>query len=392
MGRLAMTYQIKRFNFALQMAGQGNYFADQINQFLAINPTISPVSMSVNWRFGRSRSDAMYLNLLYRGGSGPVRSWCVQFQSSANYTAEARATAFFANNPTFYPLMSTVVSRPGSVTISRRLLVIYATLSMGQVVCVPQANLGAPVASVAMAAFGVMYDPTDFNRPGIPALNLGNVAWPAGGVNMLIRTNEGSPDVCAAAGVAPACFAGSTFTAPPALSITSLCGHCLPVDLVTVSFTTASTTTGTTTTSTTTTSTTTTSTTSTTTSTTTTSTTSTTTTASTTTTTTSTTTTAACTPWEDGQSGSGPNTVIFTLPGASACAGEVTVSVAPVGQSGNGANQFVVTTNLGPVGTSACITSGSQMFSIPAGVTTITVVVSVCAAGTPGNWSVSGIG
>ena len=387
-----MTYQIQRFNFALQMAGQGNYFADQINQFLAINPTISPVSMTVNWRYGRSRSDAMYLNLLYRGGSGPVRSWCVQFQSSANYTAEARATAFFSNNPTFYPLMSTVVSRPGSVTTSRRLLVIYATMSMGQVVCVPQANLGAPVAAVAMAAFGTMYDPTDFNRPGIPALNLGNTAWPAGGVNMLIRTNEGSPDVCAAAGIAPACFAGSTFTSPPVLSITSLCGHCLPTDLVTVSFTTASTTTGTTT-STTTTSTTTTSTT---TSTTTTSTTTSTTTTTTASTTTTTTTTAACSHWTIGGSGAGTGSASQVLPD-NACAGSVSVTIVS-GQGSPGG--LIITVSVGgtPIaGPSACLTTGVfGPITVPSQPTSTTLLVSIaggCAGGPAGqSWSVSGSG
>ena len=379
-----MTYQIQRFNFTLQMAGQGNYFADQINQFLAINPTISPVSMTVNWRFGRSRSDAMYLNLLYRGGSGPVRSWCVQFQSSANYTAEARAAAFFANNPTYLPLSTVVVSRPGSVTTSRRLLVIYATTSMSQVVCVPSANVGAPVGAVAMAAFGTMYDPADPNRPGISALNLGNVAWPAGGVNMLIRTNEGSPDVCAAAGVAPGCFAGSTFTAPPALSVTSLCGHCLPEGLVTVSFTTASTTTGTTTSTTSSTSTTSTSTTSTTTS------TSTSTTTSTTSTST-TTTSGTCAPWSFTQSGSSLTTVTYSPP-ANACAGFLTVVATPTGNIGAGADQFDCSTNFGPLTPVLCLTNGSNTYPLPAGVTLITVVITTCVAGPPPNWTVSGSG
>ena len=246
-----MTYSMKRFMVSAASGQQGTYFADVINQFLAVNPTISPVALSITWRYGRSRSDQFYLNFTYRGGSVPIRSWCTQFQSSPTITAEAQAVAFFAVNPTYLPVLTQVVSRPGIVTTSRRLLIIFQTSDNAQPSCVRQAIVAAPQASVAIGAWGTMFDPSDFSRPPVPVLNLGNHAWPAGGVNMAISRIGNSPDLCAFGGIAPGCFAGSTFTTPVPSVPTLLCGHCLPTDLPTVSstgtFSTSSTSTTTTT-------------------------------------------------------------------------------------------------------------------------------------------------
>lgn len=255
-----MSYIMRRFQVTTGSGGGGTYFADQINQFLLLNPAITPVSLTISWRYGRSRSDQFYLNLVYRGGSVPVRSWCIQFQSTATLTAEAQATTFFANNPTYAPICTQVVSRPGVVTTSRRLLVIYATLDYLQPQCVRQAVAAAPQTGLAVGSIGAMYDTLDLARPAIPVMNLGNVTWPAGGANLAVTRIGNSPDLCAFGGIAPGCYAGGGISPPAPLLPTLLCGHCFPPEIITISTTSTSSTSTTTNTGTTTTSTSTTST------------------------------------------------------------------------------------------------------------------------------------
>jgi hypothetical protein len=229
-------YTAKRFEFPSSQVGRGNYMANALTQFFALNPSITVVDISTNWREGRSRSDTLYLTLLFRGGGVPGRNWAVQFQNTGSTTAEDEATAFFLANPTFVPVKTVRLSRPDSQPRNRKLLTIFMTRSQAQPPCLLNAPAGAPAVVVAQGAYGSMYDTLDFTRPALPTLNLGNAAWPAGGTNLLVRALDANPDLCSWGGIAPCCFGGGTFVTPPPPVGNSLCDACIDPELLTIPF------------------------------------------------------------------------------------------------------------------------------------------------------------
>lgn len=231
------TYSLKRFELPASRVGRGNWVADVIATFFSINPTLTIVDVSTNWREGRSRSDTLYLTLAYRGGGTPGRMWAAQFQSLPDTTAETLATQFYAMNPSYVPIKTVALSRPDVQPRNRRLLSIFATRQNAQAPCSVITPAGAPPANLAVAAYGVMYDPLDLTRPALPALNLGNATWPVGRANLLIRAVDANPDLCAWGGIAPCCYVGAAFatTTPPVPDL--LCGGCIPADLITISTT-----------------------------------------------------------------------------------------------------------------------------------------------------------
>ncbi len=279
----AQSYTLRRFQVPSSLVGTGNYLANKLTQFFSLNPTLSVVSLTCNWREGRSRSDTLYFNLLYRGGGSQGRMWASQFAANATQTCEDLAQRFFDYNQTYVPVQTVLLSRPDTMPRNRILLVIYATQNNVQVPCLLNAPLGMPAADVAEAAYGTFYDDQNVTRPGLPALNLGNATWPNGGANLLVRALGSNPDLCAWGGIAPCCYDGIPLTPPTPAEPDLYCEQCIDPNEVTITYTTITTTTESTTTTTLSTTTTTTSTT-------------TTTTTSTTTTTTSSTTTTAVPP------------------------------------------------------------------------------------------------
>lgn len=263
-----MPYAMRKIEVPSSVLGTGNSIADRLNQFLAFNPTITPVLLSASWKEGRSRSDQLNLTLTYRPQNAVGRYWSAQFDASPSVTAESLASAFFALNATFLPILTVVITPPESLSYSRKLLVIYCTQQMSELGAVLQGAAAAPSASVAVGAYGNTYDSLALSRPAMPTLNLGNVSWPAGGTNLLIRSLDNDPDMDAHAGIAPGCYTGGGISPPAPLDVEQLCDSCISSELVTSTETTTTTTTttntGTTTSSTSTTSTSTTSTTSTT--------------------------------------------------------------------------------------------------------------------------------
>ncbi len=285
----AQSYTLRRFQVPSSLVGTGNYLANKLTQFFSLNPTLSVVSLTCNWREGRSRSDTLYFNLLYRGGGSQGRMWASQFAANATQTCEDLAQRFFDYNQTYVPVQTVLLSRPDTMPRNRILLVIYATQNNVQVPCLLNAPIGIPAADVAEAAYGTFYDNQSVTRPGLPALNLGNATWPNGGANLLVRALGSNPDLCAWGGIAPCCYDGIPLTPPTPAEPDLYCEQCIDPNEVTITYTTITTTTESTTTTTMSTTTTTTSTTSTT----------STTTTTTTTTTSSTTSTAFPTPCID---------------------------------------------------------------------------------------------
>jgi hypothetical protein len=210
--------------------------ANALTQFFALNPSITVVDLSTNWREGRSRSDTLFLTLLFRGGGVPGRNWAVQFSNEGQYLAEDAATTFFAVNTSFVPVKTVRLSRPDSQPRNRKLLTIFMTRAQAQPPCLLNAPAGAPQTAVAQGAIGSMFDTLDFTRPFLPTLNLGNAAWPAGGTNLLVRALDANPDLCSWGGIAPCCYVGSTFTTPPPPTGNSLCSACIDQSLLTISF------------------------------------------------------------------------------------------------------------------------------------------------------------
>lgn len=232
-----MTYSVKRFEFPSSNLGKGNTLADTVNIFLGLNLGITVVKVSVNWREGRSRGQNLYLNLLYRGGGTLARTYARQFQSTLTTQAETEADAFFAANPQFIPVQTVVLSRPDVVPRNRRLLVLYSSIQDAQAPCLRNAPVGVPGDPVAEGAYGLFWDDLDLNRQALPALNLGNGIWPDGGANLLFRSVDADPSMCAWAGIAPCCYAGPTFDAPAIIEPVLNCDPCLPQDLLTITFT-----------------------------------------------------------------------------------------------------------------------------------------------------------
>lgn len=234
---MSQVYTTRRFEMQTSWVGRGNYIADVINQFLAYNPTITVVDISINWREGRSRSDTFYLTMLYRGGGSPGRLWCTQFQSDASFSAEDIATTFFASNPTYQPIKTVVLTRPDIQPRTRRLLTIFATRNNAQTACSLITPGGAPPALLAVGGYALFYDTGNLPRPALPAINLGNVAWPAGAMNLLIRGIDASPNMCSWGGIAPGCDPGTAIVTTEAPSADLLCDNCIDPDLVTITFT-----------------------------------------------------------------------------------------------------------------------------------------------------------
>ena len=178
-----MSYSVQKFQFPNGNSSRGTFVADRLNQFLALNPTLTPVALAITWQEGRSRSDTFNMSLVYRAQTPNGRFWSVEFQSSQTLTAEAQATAFFASNPTFMPVLTQVLTRPSQITTSRRLLIVYATTSMSQTGAVVQHAVASINTAVAVGSYGAAYDTLDADRPIISTLNMGNVTWPVGGTN-----------------------------------------------------------------------------------------------------------------------------------------------------------------------------------------------------------------
>ena len=356
-----MSYSVIKFDFPTGNSSRGTFVADRVNQFLAINPTLTPVELTITWEEGRSRSDCFNLNLVFRPQTPNGRFWAVEFQSRSTLSAEAQASAFFAANPTFTAVMTTVLTRPTAVTTSRRLLIVYAVTGMTQTGAVVQHSVASINVVVAVGDYAPSYDTLDATRPIISTLNMGNVAWPAGATNMLIRTVDNVPDQDSHAAIAPCCYAGAVFVPPAPLAVTLLCDSCISQDLITV-LTTVTTTTSTTTTPTTTT---------------------TTTTPTTTTTTTSSTTTTgpACAPWTINGAASSDFDVTPGRP-PSPCAGSVTVDFYSDVNAGTAVGAVVTVTVNGVPSVSGCMTSGSfGPIAVPAGATLSIAGVFGCNGG-----------
>jgi hypothetical protein len=232
-----MTYSLRRFEFPSSNLGPGNSLAEQVDLFLSLNLGITVVKLSVNWREGRSRGANLYLNLLYRGGGTLGRTRARAFQSTLTTQAEDEANAFFAANPGFIPVQTVVLSRPDVVPRNRRLLVLFASVQDAQVACLRNAPVGVPGADVPQGAYGLFWDDLDLLRNPLPALNLGNTTWPDGGANLLFRSVDSSPSMCAWGGIAPCSYPGPPFDAPPILEPAFNCDPCIPADLLTISYT-----------------------------------------------------------------------------------------------------------------------------------------------------------
>ncbi len=138
------SYSVRRFALPSSLVGKGNFVANKLTQFFSLNPTISVVTLSCNWREGRSRSDTLYFNLMYRGGGSQGRMWATQFSANSTQTCEALAQQFFDYNPTYVPVQSVLLSRPDTLPRNRILLVIYATQNNVQVPCLLNSPVGAP--------------------------------------------------------------------------------------------------------------------------------------------------------------------------------------------------------------------------------------------------------
>jgi hypothetical protein len=116
---------------------------------------------------------------------------------------------------------------------------------------------------------------------------------------------------------------------------------------------------------------------------------------STTTSTSTTSTTAGCNPYSLSHSGSSNDTTTLPIPGGNGCGGAWSVTITPPSQGPQSGFIFTVSTDLGPVGVTGCLTSGTVGFSLPAGASSVTVVVAIGCNGTSiagSLWTWSAIG
>src|SRR5882757_7815333 len=102
-----MAYQARQFLFNSSNVGRGNILADKINQFLALNPSVSPVSVTPSWREGSTRAIQSTATLVYRLGGPITRWWCFEMMGGANTEPEDQLANFLALNPTFVPTIIT---------------------------------------------------------------------------------------------------------------------------------------------------------------------------------------------------------------------------------------------------------------------------------------------
>ena len=223
-----MSYLLKEFNSATGSRGLGNNVADQLNQWLAFNPGVTPMDMSVVWPEGQSRRSPWVATLLYRQNGQSSRFWSTLFTAPVGSSPESRVNIFLYNNPGLIPAITTVIERPTGGAITRSILLVYAVGNWAQVASGPRAIIGTPRLNVGVAAYGSFADSGDSQRPAVAALNLGNVIWPAGASGFLFSTSSNNPDQDSLAGVAPCCSGGPPPVAPPSVAVTPLCGHCYP--------------------------------------------------------------------------------------------------------------------------------------------------------------------
>jgi hypothetical protein len=223
-----MAYLLKQFDSANGSTSPGNTVADQLNQWLSFSPGVTPMEMRIVWPEGNSRRSPWVATLLYRQNGQASRFWSTLFTAPVGSSPESRVNTFLTNNPTLIPAITAVIERPTGGAITRSILLVYAVGNWAQVASGPRAIIGTPRLNVGVAAYGSFADAGDALRPSVPALNLGNVIWPAGASGFLFSTSSNNPDQDALAGIAPCCSGGTPPPAPPSVVVTPLCGHCYP--------------------------------------------------------------------------------------------------------------------------------------------------------------------
>jgi len=242
-------YRMKQFIVPMSRVGTGNFLADQINQFLALNQNMTVIGVTSNWRETVGRAESLLYTLNYREGG--TRHYAATFQSTANTSAEDLATEFFAFNPAFRPMYTTIVSPPNDTITDKRLLVIYLSMNDFARLCLMDASPGAPYGDIVVGEFGDMQDPINANRADVLAINLGNAVWPDGGVNLIFNNVDACPDAsapCCFGGISPCCESAAPIAANALPTIIEICAGCYPNDLLTFTNNTSSTTPGDTTT------------------------------------------------------------------------------------------------------------------------------------------------
>lgn len=223
-----MAYLMQRFQVSLSGGeGTGLDVGDEINNFLAVNPDITIVDVTVNWIEGRTRANAAVINLIYSDCSG-ARQWAALFTGSPTNTVQQQTQSFFNSNPGFVPVL-VVDLRPPTTTQTAKALVIYMsgrdlirTARPG--VYINYAPCGGDVAS---GDFGTFINVDDASAPPVTAQNIGSSNWPQGRPGILIRNVSGCAgdacEGCTLGGIARTC--GASGAAPcTALTFEADCG------------------------------------------------------------------------------------------------------------------------------------------------------------------------